>query len=60
MKSKFSVGDIVLLKHVQIKVKILEVVLRKNNFFYKLDWTPYGYNQILNTVHIAESAVYET
>lgn len=56
-KSKFKIDDIVRLNPIKIDVKILEVVLKNNKFFYKVDWTPYGYNKILNTVPLAESAM---
>jgi hypothetical protein len=54
---KFSVDELVVLKVGQrtIKTKILEKI--EGKLFYKVDWESCGYNKILNTVSISETAI---
>ena len=54
---KFSVNELVILRIVQrtIKTKILEKI--EGKLFYKVDWESCGYNKILNTVSISETAI---
>ena len=57
MTHKFSVNDLVLLKVGErtLKTRILEKIEGKP--FYKVDWECCGYNKILNTVSVSESAI---
>jgi len=59
MSHKFEVGETVLLVALKergpMEIKIIEKIEGKP--FYKLDWGGCGFNSILNTVGIAESAM---
>lgn len=59
MTYKFNVGDFVWLRlksREQFRIKVLE----RTNGRYRLDWGSCGFNPILNTVRIAESAMHES
>lgn len=54
---KFSVNELVVIKIGEriIETKILEKI--ENKLFYKVDWERCGYNKVLNTVAISETAI---
>ena len=55
---KFSPNDIVILKLKErgpMEIRILEQIEGKP--FYRLDWGSCGFNKILNTVAVSESAL---
>lgn len=57
MNHKFSVNELVILKIGErtVKTKILEKI--EGKLFYKVDWESCGYNKVLNTVAISETAI---
>jgi hypothetical protein len=57
---KFKKGDFVVMRlssRGPMRMRVLELVRKKNDLFYKLDWGSCGFDSILNTVSIAEKAV---
>jgi hypothetical protein len=60
MNHKFSVNELVVLKIGErtVETKILEKIKKaEGKLFYKVDWEICGYNKILNTVAISETAI---
>jgi len=57
MNHKFSVNELVILKIGQrtVETKILEKI--EDKLFYKVDWEICGYDKVLNTVAISETAI---
>jgi hypothetical protein len=57
MNHKFSVNELVILKIGQrtVETKILEKI--EDKLFYKVDWERCGYDKVLNTVAISETAI---
>ncbi len=57
MNHKFSTNELVVLKIGKrtIETKILEKI--EGKLFYKVDWESCGYDKILNTVAISETAI---
>jgi hypothetical protein len=58
MNHKFNVGEtvkLVSIKSRDVYIKVIEKIEGKPH--YKLDWGSCGFNSILNTVSIAESAM---
>lgn len=59
---KFEPNDVVWVKigaREPFQTKILGRVNRKTGSFYLIDWSPGGFNSLLNTVPISESAIHE-
>jgi hypothetical protein len=57
---KFKKGDFVVIRlssQGPVRMRVLELVRKKDAPFYKLDWGSCGFNSILNTISIAEKAV---
>jgi hypothetical protein len=57
---KFKKDDLVVMilsSRGPIRMRVLELVRKKDAPFYKLDWGSCGFDSILNTVSIAEKAV---
>ena len=57
MNHKFYVNELVVLKIGKrtFETKILEKI--EGKLFYKVDWESCGYDKILNTVSISETAI---
>jgi hypothetical protein len=57
MNHKFSINELVVLKIGKrtMETKILEKI--EGKLFYKVDWESCGYDKVLNTVAISETAI---
>lgn len=57
---KYEEGDVVWVKvgsRDPFQTTILEKVKRKDGFFYRIEWTTGGFNELLNTVAISENSL---